>query len=139
MKIEIILYMPAKMPPFYKKAIAEYDKRLGRYGKVSLRTIKKEKDWLKCIEEADSGFYLVAGQSISSEEFSQKISHWESERLKDVTFFVNDSYGNIAPDNKSLQVFSVSDFSINGPMTVMILFEQIYRAYRIINNHPYHK
>ncbi len=139
MKIEVILYMPVKMPPFYKKAIAEYDKRLSRYGKISLRTIKKEKDWIKCLEEADSGYYLVAGDSISSEELSEKISLWEGERVKDITFYVNDHYGDRMPENERLQAFSVSDFSINGPMTAMILYEQIYRGYRIMHNHPYHK
>mgnify|MGYP003231339030 FL=1 len=33
----------------------------------------------------------------------------------------------------------LSDFTMSSNMTGMVLYEQIYRGYRILNNHPYHK
>ena len=36
-------------------------------------------------------------------------------------------------------IISLSDLSINASMTAMILYEQIYRGYRIMHHHPYHK
>ena len=44
MKYEIYIYEEAKTASFYKKAIAEYEKRLSRYCKISCRFIKKEKE-----------------------------------------------------------------------------------------------
>lgn len=138
MKFEIYLYTPEKMQGFYKKAIGEYEKRLSRYGKIALHMIRKEKEWLKILEETQKGFYLTAGSSLSSEKFSERIAEWEGERRKDITFFIDqeDRKEDIADH---LTAFSISDFHINGAMTVMILYEQIYRAYRIMHNHPYHK
>lgn len=138
MRFEIYLYLPDKMPGFYKKAIAEYEKRLSRYGKIRLHLIKKEKEWKKTLVEVDSGYYLLTGSSLSSEELSKKISHWESERRKDVSFYIDHEYKTDVL-NEKLEAFSVSDFQINGAMTAMILYEQIYRGYRIMHNHPYHK
>lgn len=138
MKFEIYLYAPEKMQGFYKKAIGEYEKRLSRYGKIALHTIRKEKEWLKVLEETQEGYYLTAGSSLSSEKFSEKIKDWEGERRKDVSFFV-DKVHRKEEVAGHLSSFSISDFVINGPMSVMILYEQIYRAYRIMHNHPYHK
>lgn len=138
MKFEIYLYTPEKMQGFYKKAIGEYEKRLSRYGKISLHMIRKEKEWLKILEETQEGFYLTAGFSLSSEKFSERIAEWEGERRKDITFFIDqeDRKEDVA---EHLVAFSISDFQINGAMTAMILYEQIYRVYRIMHNHPYHK
>ncbi|MDO4977878.1 MAG: 23S rRNA (pseudouridine(1915)-N(3))-methyltransferase RlmH, partial [Eubacteriales bacterium] len=97
-----------------------------------------EKDWKKTLEEAESGYYMVTGSTLSSEELSKKISHWESERRKDVSFYIDHAY-NCELVNEKLEAFSVSDFQINGAMSAMILYEQIYRGYRIMHNHPYHK
>ena len=33
----------------------------------------------------------------------------------------------------------LSDFTMSSNMTGMVLYEQIYRGYRILHNHPYHK
>ena len=52
MKYEIYIYEEAKTASFYKKAIAEYEKRLSRYCKISCRFIKKEKEWEKLLTEA---------------------------------------------------------------------------------------
>jgi len=138
MQFFIYLYSPSGMPSFYKKAIGEYEKRLGRYGKVSLRLIRKEKEWRKCLTGTEAGWYIVPGPSFSSEEFSEKITGWEGERRKEVSFFIGteedgDSYPHI------FRPFSLSCFRMEGPMTAMILTEQIYRGYRIIHHHPYHK
>ncbi len=54
MKYEIYIYEEAKTASFYKKAIAEYEKRLSRYCKISCRFIKKEKEWEKLLTEAET-------------------------------------------------------------------------------------
>ena len=45
MKYEIYIKEPRKSQKFCKKAIAEYEKRLSRYCKISCKFIKKEKEW----------------------------------------------------------------------------------------------
>lgn len=138
MKFEIYLYHTDKMPSFYKKAIAEYDKRLSRYGKISFHMIKKEKEWTKLLDEATEGYYVLPGKSESSEALCEKIGQWERESRRSVSFFINANHDDDW-NRKCIESFSISDFTINGPMVAMVLFEQIYRGYRIMHNHPYHK
>lgn len=45
MKYEVYIQESKKSQKFYKKAIAEYEKRLSRYCKISCKFIKKEKEW----------------------------------------------------------------------------------------------
>ena len=40
---------------------------------------------------------------------------------------------------ENTEILNLSDFTMNTAMTAMILYEQIYRGYRILNHHPYHK
>ncbi len=126
------------MPSCYRKAILEYEKRLGRYTKIQLHKIQKEKEWEKKLSDPGEGFYLVAGSSQGSEEFSRQIGRWESSGRKEIHFYVDPSQQDEIPAGQ-LNSFSISRFQMNGPMTALILYEQIYRAYRILHNHPYHK
>ncbi len=134
----IYLYCPEKMPSFYRKAIGEYEKRLARYARIRFREIRREKEWRDLLSHAESGWYLVPGESDSSEEFSRKLSAWERERRKEIFFFIGADEAEES-GNERLEPFSLSCFRMNAPMTAMILFEQIYRGYRIMHNHPYHK
>lgn len=138
MRIKIYLYCPEKIPAFYKKAIAEYEKRLGRYCRIELKIINREKDWDRTLSGAGEGFYLLPGASCTSEEFSGQIGKWESESRKEIPFYVDPS---CRPETipEQMTAFSISRFQMNGPMTALILYEQIYRGYRILHNHPYHK
>ena len=45
MKYEIYIQERKKLQKFCKKAIAEYEKRLSRYCKISCKFVKKEKEW----------------------------------------------------------------------------------------------
>ena len=140
MKYEIYVFEQQKIPSFYKQAIAEYTKRLGRYCKIKCEFIKKPKEWeekvVECSKE-DSYFVMPGNNSVSSEEFSHQMAVWESSGKGKIQFFIpekieseNDYNGNI---------INLSDFAMENAMTAMILHEQIYRGYRIIHNHPYHK
>ena len=56
-------------------------------------------------------------------------------------FFIPAAYLAFTEKNKEgkMAVINLSDFTMNTAMTAMILYEQIYRGYRILNNHPYQK
>lgn len=166
MKYEIYIFEEAKTASFYKKAIAEYEKRLSRYCKISCRFIKKEKEWGKLLAEAESAgnacLILPGPDSMTSEAFSQTIGQWEISGQGKKQFFVpaalfagmegasarmegGGTNKDIAKERKDkvktekVEVLNLSDFTMNPAMTAMILYEQIYRGYRIRNNHPYHK
>jgi len=76
------------------------------------------------------------GKILSSMEFANKLLDWSS----DMSFIIGGPYGH------SQEVRNNADFILSfGKMTLphmmsrVVLIEQIYRAYTIINHHPYHK
>ena len=145
MKYEIYIFEEVKTASFYKKAIEEYEKRLSRYCKISCRLKKKQKEWEKLLAESegagDACFVLAGPDSVSSETFSQEIGRWEMSGQGRKRFFIPAAYLTFTEKNKEgkMAVINLSDFTMNTAMTAMILYEQIYRGYRILNNHPYHK
>ena len=151
MKYQTYIFEEAKTASFYKKAIAEYEKRLSSYCKISCHFIKKEKDWEKLLREAQNAgnacLVLPGPGSMTSEIFSQTIGQWEMSGQGKKCFFISASHfseieKNIKKDNKEtnkIEIINLSDFTMNTAMSGMILYEQIYRGYRILNHHPYHK
>lgn len=144
MKYEIYLLEKNKTESFYKKAIAEYEKRLGQYCKISYKIIKKEKEWEKLYQATEHAYILLPGRNaLSSEALSKQIEAWEMRGQGKITFFIPDEEEQDKKARKESDgdrpIISLSDFTMNASMTAMILYEQIYRGYRIMHHHPYHK
>lgn len=153
MKYEVYIQESKKSQKFYKKAIAEYEKRLSRYCKISCKFIKKEKEW-ESLFVKDTGmkkFIVQPGKAeLTSEKLSEQIKNWEGSGIKRIMFLVPEWSEEIWADNQTkmasktkqpimIESLILSDFTMSSNMTGMVLYEQIYRGYRILNNHPYHK
>lgn len=153
MKYEVYIQESKKSQKFCKKAIAEYEKRLSRYCKISCKFIKKEKEWESLLVK-DTGmkkFIVQPGKAeLTSERLSKQIKNWEGSGIKGIMFLVPEwSEENLADAQTKkasktkqpimIESLVLSDFTMSSNMTGMVLYEQIYRGYRILNNHPYHK
>lgn len=140
MKYEIYIFDDIKSPGFYKKAIAEYEKRLCRYCKISCRFIKKEKEWEKLMDNFPGGIVVLPGEaSPTSEEFAARIGQWELSGKNRMVFLIAGDYRGYNGTHNNFSCLHLSDFTMDSAMTAMILYEQIYRGYRILHHHPYHK
>ena len=146
---------------FYSEAIAEYQKRMTAYNKVEIVEVADEKapetlsekeiDQVKTAEGErilskikDDAFVVtleINGKALDSIKFAKLI---QDEMLdgfgRDMVFVIGGSNG------LGANVLKRSNYRISfGKMTYphqlmrVILMEQIYRAYRIINKEPYHK
>ena len=153
MKYEIYIQEFKKSQKFCKKAIAEYEKRLSRYCKISCKFVKKEKEWESLLVK-DIGmkkFVVQPGKAeLTSEKLSEQIKNWEGSGIKGIMFLVPEWSEEILADDQTkmasktkqpimIESLILSDFTMSSNMTGMVLYEQIYRGYRILNNHPYHK
>lgn len=123
-----------KIEKFYLEAIKEYEKRLGRYCSIKLTHLKKDSDLQK---KLNSSSLIIAvttsGKSISSEELAVKLDHNASSGVSDISIVVG------ACPSEFNETLTLSQMEMDFGLQTTLLFEQIYRAYRIINNHPYHK
>lgn len=137
---------------YFKQAFDEYSKRLGRYCALSVVELKEctqyenieqikqneEKEILKNL----SGFVVlmdILGKNFSSEDFALKISEI-SNINSEITFVIGGSYGvTEAIKQKANLRLSFSKMTFPHMLFRVMLIEQIYRAFTILNNTKYHK
>lgn len=140
---------------FLKDAINEYLKRLSRFAKVEIveleeskiqskseEQIKKEEGEriLKRIKESDYLILLdLKGEMLSSEEFSTKLKNLIDKGVSPLTFVIGGTLGLSEEVRKRANLsISISRMTFTHQMCRVILLEQIYRAFKIINNEEYH-
>ena len=145
---------------FYSDAVAEYIKRLSRYAKVSITEVADEKtpdgaspreeDRIRAAEGARlldrwaDGAYTFAlainGGSLSSEQFAARLDSLAVSGVSHVQFVIGGSLG-LAPEvlARANERLSFSKMTFPHQLMRVILLEQVYRAFRIIRNEPYHK
>lgn len=129
---------------YLKDAVKEYEKRLSAFCKLSIQEIKE--DTLTASYSAVSAFkgYKIAlcieGNMLSSEQLAQRIDSIALDGNSDIAFIIGGSDG-IAEETKKLCDLRLSFSKMTFPHQLMrvILLEQIYRAFTIINHRQYHK
>lgn len=118
---------------FAREAVKEYAKRLARYCRLELKCTQSPE---KFIRDRDYVIKVARGGAvISSEELAEKISSLGVGGMSDVAIVFDEDYKGTRVDY-SLQI---SQMDLHRDLILVMLYEQIYRAYRIINNEPYHK
>lgn len=146
---------------FYKQAIDEYQKRLQAYNKINIIEINdesapenlsekeleqvKEKEAERILAKIKDEDFVVSleilGKEMSSENFAKFLQDEMLEGFgRDLDFVIGGSNG-LGKEVSKRANYKLSFSKMTFPHNLMrlILLEQIYRAYRIINNHPYHK
>jgi len=159
MKITILCVGKVK-EKFYRDAIEEFSKRLSRYCKLEIIEVAdektqeeaseteirivKDKEGERLIKNIKEDAYVVClcidGKQLDSEELSEKIEQIGIQGKSHVYFIIGGSLG-LADIVVKRADFKLSFSKMTFPHQLMrvILLEQIYRAYRIMNNEPYHK
>lgn len=138
---------------FFKEAIKEYEKRLSKYTKIKIIEVedyninneeiirqKEKQEILKYIDQKDYIITLeIEGNELSSLELSKKIEQLTINN-PNITFIIGGSYG-LDIEIKQLSNYKLSFSKLTFPHQLfrVILLEQIYRSYKIINNESYHK
>ena len=154
MKIKIVSVGSIK-EKYLKDAISEYLKRLTRFAKIEIievdetkiqnkseEQVKKEEGerLLKRIGQDEFVFLLdLKGELISSEVLAQKINDLINKGISPLTFVIGGTLGLSEEVRKRANIkLSISKMTFTHQMCRMIILEQIYRAFKIINNEEYH-
>lgn len=159
MKITVLAVGKIK-ESFYRQAIAEFSKRLSRYCKLEFVEVADEKapEKLSGTEEnrikdregerllhhiRDTDYVCalaIEGEQLNSVALSKKINQLGVSGKSSIVFVIGGSLG------LSRTVISRADFLLSfSKMTFphqlmrVILLEQVYRCFRIIQGEPYHK
>ena len=142
---------------FYRQAVDEYAKRLGRFCKFSVIEVGEElltgesEKQIEMVKQREGKRILekckgmvvaldLGGKQLTSEEFASTISQNMTSGVSQISFVIGGSYG------LSKEVLKETKMSICfGKMTYphqlmrVILAEQIYRAFMINEGSVYHK
>lgn len=122
-----------KLNKFYKSAIEEFEKRLSRYCKIKLIILKNDNALLKLKNDNIYQICITTGKkTLASEELAKKIENLGIAGISNIAIFINQDF---ECDEK----FSISQMVLSDDLLTTIIFEQIYRSFRIINNQSYHK
>ncbi|HBT59726.1 MAG TPA: 23S rRNA (pseudouridine(1915)-N(3))-methyltransferase RlmH [Acholeplasmataceae bacterium] len=102
---------------------------------------KEEQRILSKIKDSDYVIGLaIKGKMLSSEDFSAKIDEIATYTSKDVAFIIGGSYGFTQKIHEKCDyLLSYSKMTLPHQLMRLVLVEQIYRAFQIKRNHPYHK
>ena len=159
MKITVITVGKIK-EKYLKDAIAEYSKRLSKYCKLEIIEVADEKtpdNASEVVEDAirskeaerilkyvkNDAFVItleINGKQLSSEELADKIDKLGVQGTSHIIFIIGGSIG-LGQEvlQKSNYALSFSKMTFPHQLMRVVLLEQIYRSYRIINGEPYHK
>jgi 23S rRNA (pseudouridine1915-N3)-methyltransferase len=139
---------------YWRAACDEYVKRLGRYATVEVvevadRDLSMGVDRAVAAEGADllrvvpAGSHVLAleigGTPRTSEGLAARLAALMLEGKADMVFVVGGSAG-LSPDvlARADERLSLSQMTLPHQLCRVVLLEQIYRAFRIIRNEPYH-
>lgn len=159
MKITIITVGKIK-EKYLRDAIAEYSKRLSRYCKLEVIEVADEKtpdqasetmeeqirskEGERILKYIRDDMYVITleigGKMLSSEEFAKKIETLGVQGQSSIAFVIGGSIG-LGKDVLKRSDYALSFSKMTFPHQLMrvILLEQVYRGYRIMNGEPYHK
>lgn len=155
MKITI-LAVGKRMPEWVEMAYGEYAKRLPRELSptlielpLALRTknaavekLKQEEgeQMLAALPQHNRVIVLdVPGKNISTEGLAKKIENWQMNG-QDISILIGGPDGlSSACLSRADESWSLSAMTLPHPLVRIVLIEQLYRAWTILTNHPYHK
>lgn len=159
MKITIIAVGKVK-EKYYRDAVAEYAKRLSKYCRFEIIEVEdektpdkasetvemqiKEKEAERILKHVKDDAHLITleiqGNKLDSVAFADTIDKLATYGTSHIQFVIGGSLGlHESVSKRANRKLSFSDMTFPHQLMRVILAEQIYRSYRIINKEPYHK
>ncbi len=130
-----------RMPPELPLELVEIP--LAHRGKNpdTARLVRRESDAiLAATGQKDRVVALeVGGRPWSTEKLASQLEQWQQDG-RDVSFLVGGPDGLAdACRERATQQWSLSPLTLPHPLVRIVLAEQLYRAWSITRNHPYHR
>ncbi|MDG6779094.1 23S rRNA (pseudouridine(1915)-N(3))-methyltransferase RlmH [Thiomicrorhabdus sp. zzn3] len=145
-----------KMPKWVQEGYAEYAKRLpkacslnlielpmAQRGKTSSVEQNKAEEAKRILAAVPKGARLVVldqhGQQVTTVQLADKMEEWLGSG-QDIALIVGGPDGLDASILQQAQwKWGLSKLTLPHPMVRILVAEQVYRAWSVINNHPYHR
>ncbi len=135
------------MPNWVETSAQDYIKRMPKDFPIEVKELKPDispaKEGLKILEAMPKNATIIAmderGRDLTTMQLTQMMQDWR-QAGKDVVFLIGGADG-LSPEikQKSASLIRLSSMTLPHAMARLILIEQLYRAYTILQGHPYHR
>lgn len=153
MKVEI-WWIGKTFQDFTKNGYTEFIKRIERFTPIAIVEIPdskglsnpkqiKQQEAEKILHKLKPDDFLILldenGKTFSSTQFAQFIEKKENQAIKKVIFLIGGAYGfDEKIYERANDKISLSSMTFSHQLIRLIFMEQLYRAYTILHNFPYH-
>ncbi len=152
----VILAVGQKMPPWVESGFSEYVKRMPPECRIVLKEIRAidraggmppeaamQRESERIAAALPKGVRIVAlderGKDLTTMALSHKLTQWQQDG-RDVAFVIGGADGLDAAFKASAEeLIRISSLTLPHGMVRVLLAEQLYRAWTITQNHPYHR
>lgn len=143
------------MPSWIEQGLAEYTKRMPRETQIILLELKPENRSHRTVEQSmeierdrilealPSRSHIIAlderGKAWNTQTLAQRFLDWQQDG-QDVSFIIGGADG-LHPDikKKADEIIQLSALTLPHGMVRVLLAEQLYRAWTMSQQHPYHR
>lgn len=151
-----LIYVGEKPGAWVEQVCGQYSKRLPAqlgFNQTRLSPVKRNKntvvqvaraeEWKRIKDKIPKDAVVVLlderGKQLTSTAFAQKVDHWQQEG-QDVVFVIAGADGvNEAERNSVDFLLALSHLTLPHELARVLFVEQLYRAWTISTNHPYHR
>ena len=130
-----------RLPPDYSVQLVEIPAGKRNKGVDLARITQKEGQLMLAAVPARARVVSmdVKGRPWSTEELAKEMENWRHDG-RDVALLVGGPEGLSSECLESAeQSWSLSNMTLPHPLVRIVVAEQLYRAWSILNNHPYHR
>lgn len=152
----LLLAVGQKMPAWVEQGYKEYAQRMPAEARLELIEIApgkrgKNADIRRIVDEEGARIQAaipksahivvldVEGKSYSTEQLAQRMDNWMHSG-QDICLLVGGPEG-LSSEVRAManEKWSLSALTFPHPLVRVVLAEQLYRAWSVLRNHPYHR
>ena len=151
MKIRVV-WVGKNRDPWVKEVVAEYAGRIRRYAPLELSEARDEKgaeaeemrrrecERLEKLVPPGATLLLLdeRGEQMDSPDLAAYIGRQRDSGTNELVFAIGGAYGFSEEFRRRGRLLALSKMTFTHQMVRVFLLEQIYRAFTILNNEPYH-
>ena len=131
---------------FARSGIEKYAARLQPFAPVQIddvRASRREEESARLLEKSEGMFRIILderGAEITSRALAEKVSGWEQNRVKGIALLIGGADGHTPELRKTADwLWSLSKLTLQHELALVVMLEQLYRAYTIKAGLPYHR
>jgi 23S rRNA (pseudouridine1915-N3)-methyltransferase len=143
----LIIAVGHKMPDWVSAACHEYSKRMPPDCAIELKEIKPDaspaKEAVKIRAAIPKNAWVIAldehGKDINTKELANQLTYWR-DTGKDSVFLIGGADGlDTTLKSNDIPLWRLSSLTLPHAFARLLLIEQLYRAWTILQGHPYHR